>query len=363
MLPQQRFAPLDGARGIAVLIVFFSHTSGRGFYIHPALDFSGIGHIGVYLFFCLSAFLLAGKLFEEGIDAASVKRFYIKRFFRIAPLYYLVVVSVFAIQHFTGHYNERFLHISHGFTGFIQHLIYYRGDGVFWSVVVEEQFYLLVPLWIYLFIRFPKASVIGFSILALLNFTLYLCKNTSWPVDTGIIRYLTTNDRSSGNYIDIFITTIIMMFFYYRNKDAWERNKEKIALVANILFVLMLSATVILVSSRFLVFHKVFYNFRYLSIPYAMIFTLFIISVRMGNPLNSLLSFSLLRYFGIFGFSIYLLHMAVFETLGRFIHTPWLGFVSAFAGVLLVGAFFYYLVEKPFIRFSYKLIQKFGLSR
>ena len=59
-----RVGPIDGVRGIAVLIVFFSHSAGRKMYLHPNLDFSGIGHVGVYLFFCLSAYLLASKLFS-----------------------------------------------------------------------------------------------------------------------------------------------------------------------------------------------------------------------------------------------------------------------------------------------------------
>jgi len=47
----------DGIRGLAVLIVWLSHSSGRGMPIADFLNFVGIGHIGVMLFFVLSGFL------------------------------------------------------------------------------------------------------------------------------------------------------------------------------------------------------------------------------------------------------------------------------------------------------------------
>ena len=57
-----RIAGLDGLRGVAVLIVILSHMSIRDMYLAPGLDFSGIGKSGVYLFFVLSAMLLASQM-------------------------------------------------------------------------------------------------------------------------------------------------------------------------------------------------------------------------------------------------------------------------------------------------------------
>jgi peptidoglycan/LPS O-acetylase OafA/YrhL len=355
-----RFGPLDGVRGIAVLIVFLSHTSGRGMYVHPQLNFTGIGHVGVYLFFCLSAFLLAGKLFDQGISRITVYQFYIRRFFRIVPLYYSVLLFVFVMQYFFGHYNESFLHIKNDVPGFVQHLIFYRGDGVFWSVVVEEQFYLLVPLWIYLILRFRNAAVLIFGLIAAFNFTLYLCKYLHWPFNTEAIRYFTTNDRSSGNYVDIFIVTIIMMYFENRYRSFLENNKRMFAVIANVLFLTLMVFTVVLVSESFLGFRYVWYEFRYISMLYAVVFSVFIISVRLGNPVNRLLSFAVLRYVGIFGFSIYLLHMFVFEMVVGLPVIHYLKFILAGAGIFALSAATYYGIEKPFIRLSYRLSDRIG---
>ena len=53
---------LDGLRGVAVLLVLLAHSSNVGLRLHPALDLSGCGRMGVFLFFVLSAYLLTGQL-------------------------------------------------------------------------------------------------------------------------------------------------------------------------------------------------------------------------------------------------------------------------------------------------------------
>jgi peptidoglycan/LPS O-acetylase OafA/YrhL len=358
-----RFGPIDGLCGIAVLIVFMSHTAGRGMYLHPALNFEGIGHIGVYLFFCLSAFLLASKLFDEGVDLKSAKRFYIKRFFRIIPLYFLVVISVFIAQYFFGHYNESYLHIKNGTKGFIQHLALYRGDGVFWSVVVEEQFYILVPLWIYIFIRFRTWAVIAFGGLALLNFLLYTSKYLHWPLSVNWIKYMTTNDRDSGNYIDIFIGTIIMLYFFHYNKAVFEKNKKALAILANILFFGLMIISMIVMSERFIMFNKPFYNFRYISLLYTGVFSLFILSVSLENPVNRMLNMKWLRYIGMYGFSIYLLHMLIFELVNLTQVASYFKFILGGTGIFILSAVTYNLIEMPAIKFSYKLIDRLKIGK
>jgi len=73
-----KYAALDGLRGLAVLTVFFSHSSGFRQRPTPWTSFHGLGHIGVYLFFVLSGFLLAGSLLGE--RRADTRDFFIRRF-------------------------------------------------------------------------------------------------------------------------------------------------------------------------------------------------------------------------------------------------------------------------------------------
>jgi hypothetical protein len=80
---------LDELRGLAVLIVFLSHTSNPGVYLFPHVDASGIGKSGVYLCFVLSAFLLASP-FLQAADSGTALRLepsdFGRRFWRIYPL-------------------------------------------------------------------------------------------------------------------------------------------------------------------------------------------------------------------------------------------------------------------------------------
>lgn len=356
----KRLPELDGVRAIAVLFVFFSHTSGRDMSLHPSLNFAGIGHVGVYLFFCLSAFLISMRLFTEEFNAKSVKRFYTKRIFRILPLYYSVVIVVFSWQLISQQYDEHYLFVSHGWTGFFQHLFMYRGDGVFWSVVAEEQFYILVPLWVYLLLRFRWAAFVMFAGVALLNGVLYMCKNIHWPLHIDWIKYITTNDRTSGNYLDIFITGITFVWIFVSYRPFFDKNKKVIIAVANILFISVSLLTLILVSESFLWFRQPFYDFRFLSLMYAFVFSLFLISVYLGNPLNRILQWKWLCYIGLIGFSVYLLHMPVFAFVNTYFDLPsWARFFISSCLLLAVASLTYYFIEKPFIRISYQLINKF----
>ena len=358
-----RFVQLDGLRGIAVLIVFLSHTSGRQIMLHPVFNFAGIGHVGVYLFFCLSAFLLSKKLFEENIDTNSVKRFIIKRFFRIVPLYFLVIILLYVIQNVTGYYNKDYLHISDGNVGFIQHLLFYRGDGVFWSVVVEEQFYIIVPLCIFLFIRFRYWAIIIFSFYAIINFLLYTSKSLQFPLNVDWIKYITTNYRQSGNYHDVFFCTVIFVYFFISKKMLFEKIRKKIAFLANFFFISFLILTFCLVSKKFLFFDRPFYGFRFLSLLYSLVFSLFIVSVYFDNPINRFLKSKCLTYIGKFGFSIYLLHMAVFEFVNYIDIASPLKFMLSFSLVFLVGYLGYRLIELPSIQFSHFIINKFNMNK
>ena len=172
-LETKRFGALDGLRGIAVLIVFMSHTSGRDMSLHKLLQFHGIGHVGVYLFFCLSAYLLVGKILNTELKANDIKKFFIKRIFRIWPLYFTVITIVFLIQQVTGEVNEQYLHISNGFIGFFLHLLFYQGDSVFWSVVVEEQFYVICPIIAIGLKKYFKVTIWLLIIFILINFVLF----------------------------------------------------------------------------------------------------------------------------------------------------------------------------------------------
>ncbi len=172
---------LDHLRSLAILFVFLFHY--RAFFPHPDWfpDVIGFGWTGVDLFFVLSGFLIASQLFSEikGNGSFSVKTFFIKRIFRILPIYYAVVAIYFFFPSF--HEKEALPPLWKLLT-FTQNIGFdSRNHGTFshvWSLCIEEHFYLTLPLvllillkinWKHSFIILPLLFIIQI----LLRFWIY----------------------------------------------------------------------------------------------------------------------------------------------------------------------------------------------
>ncbi|WP_421889295.1 acyltransferase family protein [Marinoscillum sp.] len=350
----KRIDVLDGLRGLAVLIVFFSHTSGREQSIAEYVNFLGIGHIGVYLFFTMSAFLLGIGILSKPFTLNAMKSFFIKRALRVVPVYYIVVTGVFLVQVISTSYSPKYLYVSDGLNGYLEHLYFYRGDGVFWSIVSEIQFYLIVPIIGWVLLK-PKGLII-LSFLALLNFTLYIMFYANL---NDYLLYFSPNTLQRGTFIDVFLLGFFAAYLVQFKKEYLERKQFTIHILATVLFLTGGVITLILVSKNFLGFNQPLYGFRYLSILFGLSFSLITVSLYMNNPwMNSFFKLPFLRFIGQIGFSFYLLHMAVFEQVNRTDLHHALKFFLSFILISLISYISYILIEKPSIKLSYRLLQK-----
>jgi peptidoglycan/LPS O-acetylase OafA/YrhL len=147
-MAEVRQPQLDAVRAGAVLLVLWQHT------MRPsALLTRDAGAIGVVLFFVLSGFLITGILLDgrEGAEAVGtsrggvLRRFYIRRFLRIFPLYYAVIAVSWALWQPEVRMYIRWL-VIYG-TNFLMAKLGRNIDmpTPFWSLAVEEQFYLFWP--------------------------------------------------------------------------------------------------------------------------------------------------------------------------------------------------------------------------
>lgn len=139
---------VDGIRAIAVLMVVVGHWT-------PALSsFWFNGHVGVQLFFVISGYLITGILLdtrEQGERlvqwrATALRRFYIRRFLRIFPVFYATLAVTYLLG-FPAVRSTVWWHVAY----LSNVLIAMRGEWIgasshFWSLAVEEQFYLAWPL-------------------------------------------------------------------------------------------------------------------------------------------------------------------------------------------------------------------------
>ncbi|MFK7907397.1 MAG: acyltransferase family protein [Chitinophagales bacterium] len=344
----KRFLPLDGVRGLAVLMVFFSHTSGRGQYLHEYLNFTGIGHIGVYLFFVLSGFLLSMGLFSEGVNTKSLKKFYIKRTLRIIPLYYFVCLSVFIYQEYTGNFNERYLHIEGGTEGLLNHFLFIQADGLFWSILIEMHFYLAVPLIIFTLIKFRIKAVCFWLLIAVTNGFLYLSyKMHKFDVTNGFIKKYLSLHSQGTTFIDIFIFGILAAYLLRFHKEYLYKNRMIIHRLALTAFSVLMVMVFILVTKHFLIFERPFFHFRFFSIIYGIVFSLLVLSVYLDNPWNKYFSFAWLRFIGVIGFSFYLLHFAVLQFVNTLPLYSGIKFFISFVLVCAISKISFELIENP----------------
>lgn len=349
-------AYFDGIRGIAVLIVWFSHTSGRGQSLSEWLSFQGIGHIGVMLFFVLSGYLLSLP-FETG-RSFSFKNYLIRRFLRIAPLYYLLVTAVIVYQLITGLVHTKYLHITEGLEGFVKHILFLKGDGIFWTIPAEFMFYLVLPFVAIFLLKgtfFRYASVFGIaSAYSIYHVLLYI-----GLIEVPSIKIVDINKHSQ--YLDVFL---IGVFFGMLSKESaikefYVRNKFGLDKAILILFLLIIATSIILVSKDFLYLNQPFYHFRFLSGLFAVVFGLALLSSQLGNTyLRNLFTFKPFIFCGVVGYSWYLLHFIVIQFLNEFSVEPWVKFVMGTFLISLISLASYKFVEEPFIKLGKRISTK-----
>lgn len=158
------YPALDGFRAVAVLLVFFHH------YLSVQVPLLVSGWMGVELFFVLSGFLITGILFDSRNREHRLRDFYVRRVLRIFPLYYGVWVALLlsglVLFHWQWNRNwilwpmhlgnfARFLFfepnnvyhldiLTNG--GSLQRWLPYAVSAHFWTLCIEEQFYLVWPV-------------------------------------------------------------------------------------------------------------------------------------------------------------------------------------------------------------------------
>jgi peptidoglycan/LPS O-acetylase OafA/YrhL len=149
---------LDGIRGLAALMVFFDHYSGgqTSSFLIVRLIAKGLylGWTGVSLFFVLSGFLISGILWDSIGKNNWWKSFYLRRSLRIFPLYYFSLFLIFAVTIVSKGTHWRFATML-PWVVYLQNVPWTDGLGNqfpnalslrhFWSLAVEEQFYLIWP--------------------------------------------------------------------------------------------------------------------------------------------------------------------------------------------------------------------------
>ena len=330
--PGRAYYPeLDGVRAIAALLVM-------AFHFCQGKRIGGIailGQTGVDLFFVLSGFLITGiLLLAEPRQWSEIRTFYIRRTLRIFPLYYgfliLAVLFGWKVSATYWVYLENFALSFHSSVA---------GPSHFWSLAVEEQFYLV---WPFLVLFLPRHLLLR-ALWALVALTA-LTRVAILP--TGINAFYFSPARLDG----LAAGALLAVYHQRRGLGAHRR----------LLLGLMLGAAVAVWAEWWI--------FRGRSQPVVEVtkFTLttlfyagavgYLVSGGQ-SPFNRLLRSPPMRYLGRISYGMYVLHPAVFMAVFALLpQVPGsLQLLLCLAFTLLVSLGSWYGLERPFLRMKDRL--------
>lgn len=330
---------LDGLRAIACLMVVFNHFSIYWTdFLGPSYKFVfDMGACGVSLFFVLSGFLITKLLIEEKKlnNTISIKKFLIKRISRILPVAYTYVLIVIILKYFNLTPVPS-LDLRAAFL-FFTNYTFETGPNIifhFWSLCIEEHFYLVYPFVFYFTPIETLKKYLLYVVLAspFIRIITYLLL-PAWRGKLQWMSHARMDALALGAWWAFIYTS--NSTFYHDVKSFFLKNKN---------LILSISLVYLLLVDPFI--HHTPYAGKYgLSLGFLLqgVFALFllIISTHLDNRTKTyvLINNKWLRHFGIISYSLYVTHPIVTWTL------PKINPVLAFLLIYLLALSVWFLVE------------------
>jgi len=340
---------LDGIRAISFLLVFLAHAG---------LEAWVPGGLGVTVFFFLSGYLITTLMREELAEtgAVSFKHFYLRRALRILPPFYLVLLGAAALSalgalpgppqrapliaqlcHFANYWT-----VLHGYDGEV------AGTGVYWSLAVEEHFYLLFPAVFVLLHRVlptprSRAAFLWGACALVLAWRCALVFGAGVPMDRT---YLATDTR-----VDSILFGCALALVGNPALDPEAKGERSLWLR-----ILLPAGAVLMVASLLFRDPRFRETIRY-SLQGLALYPLFVCAVRNPRlPGFRLLNHPVLRRIGELSYSLYLLHHVVISGVQRWVPAPRVvqGAIALAVAFALSSAVWRF-VEKPCARLRKRL--------
>jgi peptidoglycan/LPS O-acetylase OafA/YrhL len=350
------FKALDGIRGCAILLVLLFHCLKTSFF--PFSVITGIGWIGVDLFFVLSGFLITGILYDTKGSKNYLTVFIFKRILRIFPLYYLALSIFFLallIPNITS--SNHFLHKGH-FNDILYYLTYTQnihfslhGWGItdilnhFWSLAIEEQFYMVWPL-VIMFSKRNKIILISIFLIGIALLTRNLFPD-------GPFSYVFTLARIDALAIGSIASILIRRNIAFLNKYT----------LSVFMFSLAVLSTIVIYTQSVGIgnMHFIRYGYTLFAVLFASIIILTFDSKRIGKVTSRFFENSFLRFLGKYSYGIYVYHWLLYRGLYMYLETKYslsIIFILPFIFfVFIVSVLSYNLYEKKFLKYKSKIDQ------
>lgn len=359
------FPNLDGLRFFCFLGVFFYHSFAT---TYPSVAESKLygfikkilfhnGNLGVNFFFVLSGFLITYLLLSEKKSYGTIKvgNFYVRRILRIWPLFFFCVLFGFYlfpfIKSYMGEVPNETADISY-YLVFLNNFDFINKGipdssvlGVLWSVAIEEQFYLLWPLF-----------------LTIIPFKYYRYFFTLIIIGSFIFRYIHANEprilelHTISCISDMTVGGLLAVVTFQE-----ERFKQKINTMPLVVWVLLYLLTAIIILFRQHIFTG---NSLFLAADRLIISILFGFIILeqnfAGKSFYKMSNFKTVTKLGIYTYGLYCLHMiAILITAKGLSYLGWnrnvyqvIFLEGSVSLVIAVGIalFSYHFYEKPFLK-------------
>jgi peptidoglycan/LPS O-acetylase OafA/YrhL len=336
---------LDGVRAIAVFMVMIFHFCIDVHKTDPIIRLISkvavLGKTGVELFFVLSGFLITRILLSTKNESTYFKNFYVRRILRIMPLYYLFLLIYYFVSPlvFTPPQQVPFSQQIYFYT-YLQNVAFtfhWKTEGPFhyWSLAVEEHFYLFWPLVIYFTNPKTLYKIIGLIIVAAFALRIYMV-SLHYPVH--IFTFTRFDSLAFGALLALIET------------DHWITAKNSIKF-------LLLAATALVPLAMVLIYLKddsgtgQVVKFFLLPLFY---FSLvgYVLCIPQTHFVNRLLKLKFLAYTGKISFGLYVFHIFCYALANRYFPTKYwpIQLATGLSLAYIVASFSFYFFESNFLK-------------
>ena len=349
---------LDIVRSVAILLVIAAHSLFFliPFYINQLAElYQVLGAFGVEIFFVLSGFLIGQLIIKEVLSPPSPRglgRFYVRRWFRTLPPYFLVL----ALRTVMGNpFNWRYLVFLQNFDRKVM-----QSFRVSWSLSIEEWFYLIAPFLLLMACRRSRSPAAFFvacgtiAVVALVGRAVGVLK---WNIQTRDHVFLRMDSLMIG---------VMLGGFRAYHRALYQR----IARYRAFLFALGLGGVLATAAWLFTAIRNETVNQSVLMrtvffVPLSISIALLLFSLESSDRVNLRWASKrwaiVVRFISLTSYSLYLIHLSVFEPLwkrnfvtkGVWESVGWMSLALAMSGILATLMYLYF--EKPVLRLRDRL--------
>lgn len=291
-IPRRTYPELDTLRLISVLLIVVHHFFCRD---NKVLAwFSDYGSVGVDFFFVISGFIITRNLLREYelTQDISFKNFWLNRIIRLWPSWLICFVTLLLLSpsyeywwHYLLHFGNYSLTLTQSFQRYT----------LFWSLAVEEHFYLIWPVLIYFFLRHPRKKITGLLLLLFLPLAFRIYH--SFTSNNPILNRFATHTR----FDQLMIGCILAFILDKLPKLNW---KSEIFLSVSVVTLLTLAFYKLQLIQGPSIIAQLYYSFTALAAA-----LLIVIALKgKDRGLRALLKIPILADLGILSYGVYLVH-------------------------------------------------------